>query len=60
MNDRDDAWDRLLFEDWEDYLKNANRATADFEAATDEMRRGELPLEHREPFDRSDARHRDG
>lgn len=40
-----------LFEDWEDYFENAARATDDFEAATAEMRCGELPLENREPFD---------
>ena len=40
-----------LFEDWDDYFENSARATSDFEAATDEMRRGELPIEHREPFD---------
>lgn len=40
-----------LFEDWEDYFERASRATSDFEAATDEMRRCELPIEHRETFD---------
>ena len=40
-----------LFEDWQDYLQNATRPTDDFEAASVEMMRGELPLEDREPFD---------
>ena len=40
-----------LFEDWQDYFQNATCPTDDFEAATVEMRRGELPLEDREPFD---------
>ena len=40
-----------MFKDWDDYFQNAARLPADFEAATPEMRRGELPLEEREPFD---------
>jgi len=40
-----------MFKDWDDYLKNGAKLPDDFEAATPEMRRGELPLEEREPFD---------
>ena len=40
-----------VFKDWDDYLRNAARLPDDFEAATPEMRRGELPLEERESFD---------
>ena len=40
-----------MFEDWEDYFQNATRLPDDFEAATPEMRKGELALEEREPFD---------
>ena len=40
-----------LFEDWDDYFRNAARLPDDFEAATPEMRKGELPLEERERFD---------
>lgn len=40
-----------VFDDWRDYFENAAQVTEDFEAATDEMRREEAPLEHREPFD---------
>lgn len=40
-----------MFKDWDDYFRNAARLPDDFEAATPEMRRGELPLEEREPFD---------
>ena len=39
------------FKDWDDYLENGAPLPDDFEAATPEMRRGELPLEEREPFD---------
>ena len=40
-----------MFEDWEDYFRNSTPLSDDFEAATPEMRKGELPLEEREPFD---------
>ena len=40
-----------LFKDWDDYFRNSTPLPDDFEAATPEMRRGELPLEDREPFD---------
>ncbi len=40
-----------LFEDWDDYFKNAARVTDDFVAAMDELRQNPLPLEEREPFD---------
>ena len=40
-----------MFEDWDDYFRNAAHLPDDFEAATPEMRKGELPLEEREPFD---------
>lgn len=40
-----------MFKDWDDYFKNSTRLPDDFEAATPEMRKGELPLEEREPFD---------
>ena len=40
-----------MFEDWDDDFRNAARLPDDFEAATPEMRKGELPLEEREPFD---------
>ena len=40
-----------VFRDWDDYFRNSTPLPEDFEAATPEMRRGELPLEDREPFD---------
>ena len=40
-----------MFEDWDDYFRNSTPLPDDFEAATPEMRKGELPLEEREPFD---------
>ena len=40
-----------LFKDWDDYFRNSTPLPDDFEAATPEMRKGELPLEEREPFD---------
>ena len=40
-----------MFEDWDDYFRNSTPLSDDFEAATPEMRKGELPLEEREPFD---------
>ena len=40
-----------MFEDWDDYFSNSAPLPDDFEAATPEMRKGELPLEDREPFD---------
>ena len=40
-----------MFKDWDDYFRNSTPLPDDFEAATPEMRRGELPLEEREPFD---------
>ena len=40
-----------LFKNWDDYFRNSTPLPDDFEAATPDMRRGELPLEEREPFD---------
>ena len=40
-----------MFKDWDDYFRNSTPLSDDFEAATPEMRKGELPLEEREPFD---------
>ena len=40
-----------MFKDWDDYFQNSTPLPDDFEAATPEMRKGELPLEEREPFD---------
>ena len=40
-----------MFKDWDDYFRNSTPLPDDFEAATPEMRKGELPLEEREPFD---------
>ena len=40
-----------MFKDWDDYFRNSTPLPDDFEAATPEMRKGELPLEDREPFD---------
>ena len=40
-----------MFKDWDDYFRNSTPLPDDFEAATPDMRRGELPLEEREPFD---------
>ena len=40
-----------MFEDWGDYFRNSTPLPDDFETATPEMRKGELPLEEREPFD---------
>ena len=40
-----------MFKDWDDYFSNSTPLPDDFEAATPEMRKGELPLEDREPFD---------
>ena len=40
-----------MFGDWDDYFRNSTPLPDDFEAATPEMRKGELPLEEREPFD---------
>ena len=40
-----------MFKDWDDYFRHSTPLPDDFEAATPEMRRGELPLEEREPFD---------
>ena len=40
-----------IFKDWDDYFRNSTPLPDDFEAATPEMRKGELPLEEREPFD---------
>ncbi len=39
------------FRDWEDYWENATPLPDDFEEIIAEMRREELPLEEREPFD---------
>ena len=39
------------FKDWEDYWENGTRLPDDFEEIIAEMRREELPLEEREPFD---------
>ena len=40
-----------IFNDWDDYFRNSTPLPDDFEAATPELRKGELPLEEREPFD---------
>ena len=40
-----------MFKDWDDYFRNSTPLPDDFEAATPAMRKGELPLEEREPFD---------
>ena len=40
-----------MFKDWDDYFRNSTSLPDDFEAATPELRKGELPLEEREPFD---------
>ena len=40
-----------MFKDWDDYFRNSTPLPDDFEAATPETRKGELPLEEREPFD---------
>ncbi len=40
-----------LFKDWDDYFKNSTPLPDDFEAIMAEMRKEELPLEEREPFD---------
>ena len=40
-----------MFKDWDDYFRNSTPLPDDFEAAMPEMRKGELPLEEREPFD---------
>ena len=40
-----------MFKDWDDYFRNSTPLPDDFEAATPEMRKGELPLEEREPID---------
>ena len=40
-----------LFEDWDDYFANSTPLPDDFEAVMTEMRKEELPLEEREPFD---------
>lgn len=39
------------FKDWEDYWENGTRFTDDFYEAMEELDKGELPLEEREPFD---------
>ena len=39
------------FKDWEDYWENGTPLPDDFEEIIAEMRREELPLEEREPFD---------
>ena len=39
------------FKDWDDYWKNSTPLPDDFEEIIAEMRREELPLEEREPFD---------
>lgn len=39
------------FKDWEDYFENSTPLPDDFEEIIAEMRREELPLEEREPFD---------
>ena len=39
------------FKDWDDYFKNSTPLPDDFEEIIAEMRREELPLEEREPFD---------
>ena len=40
-----------MSKDWDDYFRNSTSLPDDFEAVKPEMRRGELPLEEREPFD---------
>ena len=40
-----------MFKDWDDYFRSSTPLPDDFEAATPAMRKGELPLEEREPFD---------
>ena len=40
-----------MFKDWDDYFKNSTPLPDDFEAIMAEMRKEELPLEKREPFD---------
>lgn len=40
-----------LYEDWEDYLREAPRATDDLLEATAELRRESTPLEERETLD---------
>ena len=40
-----------MFKDWDDYFKNSTPLPDDFEAIMAEMRKEELPLEEREPFD---------
>lgn len=40
-----------LYEDWEDYLREAPRATDDLLEAAAEMRRERTPLEERETLD---------
>ena len=39
------------FKDWDDYRENGARLPDDIEAILEEMRKEELPLEEREPFD---------
>ena len=39
------------FKDWDDYWKNGARFTDDFYEAMEELKKDELPLEDREPFD---------
>ena len=40
-----------MFRDWDDYLENSAPLPDDVEAILEEMRKEELPLEEREPFD---------
>ena len=40
-----------MFKDWDDFFKNSTPLPDDFEAIMAEMRKEELPLEEREPFD---------
>ncbi len=40
-----------LFKDWDDYFENSTPLPDDVEAIMEEMRKEELPLEEREPFD---------
>ena len=40
-----------MFKDWDDYFENSTPLPGDFEAIMAEMRKEELPLEEREPFD---------
>ena len=40
-----------MFKDWDDYLENSTPLPDDFEEIMVEMRKEELPLEEREPFD---------